>query len=251
MDYNNTIGGDGGENMSQFHHHRQQPQRQQTITPRQTEPVPLQNQYQFVPGQYHPPSTPSSSMDHHNQYMSSSGRQLAPAGPSGRSASDYSTSVRTHQHNPPSGSLHGAIDYGQVPPQGISSDLYYYPSDIVGGGDQPQSFTFSTGGGSQPYHDPSFTPSSEIHNLPTHTSVSPPWTEEHLPQGYGAGPSSVPTVRTGQAAGKRDRGPAKKTAGRKRARKSGAGDSESESDEDTFDPAPTPSKGPDNRPARL
>jgi hypothetical protein len=239
--------------MSQFQHHRQQPQRQQTITARQTptEPVPLQNQYQFVPGQYHPPSTPSSSMDHHNQYMSSSGRQLAPTGSSARPAADYATSVRTHQQNLPSGSLHGAIDYSQISPQGLSSDLYYYPPDIVGGSDQPQSFGFPSGGGSQTYHDPSFTPSSEIHTLPMHTSVSPPWTEERSPQGYGAGPSSAPTQRTGQTAGKRDRGSAKKTTARKRPRKSGAVDSESESDEDTFDPAPTASKGTDNIPPRL
>jgi hypothetical protein len=249
MSYNNTMGGNGGDDLSQFQHHRQPPQRQQTITARQTptEPVPLQNQYQFVPGQYHPPATPSSSMDHHNQYMSSSGRQLAPAGPSGRPA-DYATSVRTHQQNPPSGSLHGAIDYSQISPQGLSSDLYYYPSDIVGTGDQPQPF-FSSGGGSQTYHDPSFTPSSEMHTLPTHTSVSPPWTEERSPQEYGAGPSA-PTPRTGQTAGKQDRGPERK---RKRplAGKSRPEDSESESDEDTYDPAPKSSKRPDNIPPRL
>jgi len=238
--------------MSQFQHHRQQPQRQQTITARtSTEPVTLQNQYQFVPGQYHPPPPPpqSSSIGHHHQYMSASGRQLAPAGTSARpTGSDYSSSVRTHQQNPPSGSLHGAVDY--VPQPGMSSDLYYYPSDIVGAGDQPQSYGFS-GAGTQPYHDPSFTPSSDLHTLPTHTSVSPPWTEEHLPQGYGAGPSSAPTPRASQAPGKRDRGPAKKTAGRKRPRKTGGGDSDSDSDEDTFEAAATPSRGPENMPPRL
>jgi hypothetical protein len=253
MEYN--IGGDNvADEISQFQHHRHQPQRQQTITARSPpEPVPLQNQYQFVPGQYHPPAPPTSSIDHHHQYMSTSGRQLAPTGTSGRSASsDYSTPVRTHQQNSTSGSLHGAVDYSQVPQQqaGMSSDLYYYPSDIVGGADQPQQPFGYSGGGTQPYHDPSFTPSSDLHTLPAHTSVSPPWTEEGLPQGYAAGPSSAPTPRAGQAAGKRDRGTAKKTAGRKRPRKSG-GDSESDSDEDILDAAPTPSRGPDNLPPRL
>ena len=248
MDYNMPP---DSEEMSQFQHHRGQPQRQQTITARD---APLQNQYQFVPGQYHPhPQPPPSSLDHHHhhhQYMSTSGRQLAPAGTAGRPGTDYSTSaVRTHQQNPPSASLQGAIDYNPVPQQSMSSDLYYYPSEIVGGGDQSQSFSFTGGGGSQQYHDPSFTPASDLHTLPAHTSVSPPWTEEHLPQGYGAGPSSAPAPRV---AAKRDRGPAKKTAGRKRPRKSGAGgDSESESDEDTFEAAPTPSRGPENMPPRL
>jgi hypothetical protein len=43
----------------------------------------------------------------------------------------------------------------------------------------------------------------------------------------------------------------KKTAGRKRPRKSGGGDSESESDEDASEAVQTPSRGPENMPTRL
>lgn len=253
MDYNIGDHNNTDENMSQFQHHRQQPQRQQTITARTaTEPVvPLQNQYQFVTGQYQPP--PSSSIDHHHQYMSSSGRQLGPAGTAGRSTSDYSSSIRTHQQHPSPGSLHGAIDYN---PQGMGSDLYYYPSDIVSGDQAQPPYAYPGGGTTQTYHDTSFTPSSDLHTLPPNTSVSPPWTEERLPAGYGGGPSSssVQTPRISQTAQKREKGgpgSAKKTAGRKRARKSGAGDSDSDSDEDTFDAAPTPSSRPENIPPRL
>lgn len=235
MSYN--IGDDhGADEMSQFQQPRP-PHRQQTITVRTPpEPVPLQNQYQFVPGQYHPPPPPSSSVDHHHQYMSSSGRQLPPAGTPGRSGSDYPSSLRTHQQNPTSGSLHGAVDFVSQP--GMNNDLYYYPD--LGGGDQSQSYAFS-GGGSQQFNDSTLP--SDIHTLPAHTSVSPPWTEE---RGYGAGPSSARTPRTTQTAGKVD-----KTRKRKRHPKTGGRDSESDTDEDTFDAAPTPSKGPDNVAPRL
>lgn len=267
MEYTPGAGDHNVTGLPQFRQQRLQPQ--EAISGRiphttTTEPVPLQNQYQFVSaGQYGPPPV----IDHH--YISGSGRQ---AGPSERPAgSDYSASVRTHQQHSP-GSLHGAVGYNQPT---MNSDLYYYPSDLIGASasDQSQSYGYTSGGGSHQQHQyqspvaasTGFTPSSDLHTLPPHTSVSPPWTEERLPQGYGpgpptAGPSTLtgPSTaqkppRLGQPTGKRERGSVKKpVVGRKRPRKSGAGESESESDEDASEAVQTPSRGgPENLPTRL
>lgn len=258
MDY--TSGGDHNTaGLSQF---RQQRPPQEAISGRipHTESVPLQNQYQFVPGQYPPPV-----LD--NSYIPISGRQapaqLAQAGPSRISGSEYSASVRTHQQLSP-GSLHGAVDYNPVPQPQMNSDLFYYPPELVSGDQSSQPYGYGGTSHQQPqYHSPvdpatNFTPNSDLHTLPPNTSVSPPWTEERLPQGYPstAGPSK-PTSSpqrprlAGQPAGKRDRGMTKKLVGRKRQRRGVEGDSESESDEDASEAVQVPSRGPENLPTRL
>jgi hypothetical protein len=260
MDY--TSGGDHNTaGLSQF---RQQRPPQEAISGRisHTESAPLQNQYQFVPGQYPPPV-----LD--NTFIPISGRQILPqltqAGPSRVLDSEYSASVRTHQQQSP-GSLHGAVDYNPVPQQPMNSDLYYYPPDLVSGDQSSQPYSFGTSHQQPQYQSPvdpamSFTPNSDLHTLPPNTSVSPPWTEERLPQGYGTGPSAAgPSKVTpspqrprlaGQPAGKRDRGMAKKLVGRKRQRRGVEGDSESESDEDASEAVQMPSRGPENLPTRL
>lgn len=252
------------------HQHQTQQQTQQNLAgrvphPPPEQPVPMQNQYNFVPDQYAPtaPSAPSG-IDHH--FLPNSGRQpaqLAQTTPqTGASArptgADYSSSVRTHQPQS-GGSLHGAVGYNPVPQQQtMNNELYYYPQqELVGTGDQSHSYGYSAGGQQteQPYTSPvePFTPASDLHTLPAHNSVSPPWTAERLPQNsYAPGSSKSQPPRSGQTAAKKERGSAKKVASRKRPRQSGgARDSDSESDEDAFEPVQTPPRGPDNMPTRL
>jgi len=234
-----------------------------------TESVPMQNQYQFVSsGQYPPPPV----LDTH--FIPISGRQVQPLAQAGPSSarplgSEYSTSIRTHQQQQQQlspGSLHGAVDYNPVTQQqqAMNNEPYFYSADLVSG---DQSYNYGASHQQPHYQSPieqttGFTPNSDLHTLPPNTSVSPPpWPEERLPQGYttglsAAGPStagpSAQRPRLPQPAGKRDRGMAvKKTAGRKRPRKSGGGDSESESDEDASEAVQTPSRGPENMPTRL
>jgi hypothetical protein len=268
MDY--TPGDHNAAGLSQFR--QQRPPPQEAISGRiphtTTESVPLQNQYQFVTsGQYGAPV-----IDHH--YISNSGRQasqLAQAGSSARpTGSDYSASVRTHQQHS-SGSLHTNVDYNQVPQQTMGSDLYYYPSDLVVPISHIPMGTQVVGAHinnnlitSRPIDQSTFTPSSDLHTLPPHTSVSPPWTEERLPQGYGpgpssagpstAGPSTAQKPRLGLPVGKRERGVDEENLlveSESDQRKSGGGDSESESDEDASEAVQTPSRGPENLPTRL
>ena len=239
----------------QYSQQRQQAQGLAVRVPNE-QPVPMQNQYNFVPDQYAP--TAPSTLDHPYSRPPAQLPQTTHQTSARPAGSDYS---RTHQPQS-GGSLHGAVGYNPVPQQQqtMNNELYYFPQqqELVGTGDHSLSYGYSASGQQQteqPYSSPieSFTPVSDLRTLPAHNSVSPPWTTERLPQNpYAPGSSKSQVSRSGLTATKKDRSSAKKPVNRKRPRQGGGGkDSESESDEDTFEPVQTPPRGPDNMPTRL
>ncbi|KZP22940.1 hypothetical protein FIBSPDRAFT_859151 [Athelia psychrophila] len=195
---------------------------------RQLRPQQMQNQYQFVPNQYNPAPT----SDHH--FRPTQG--VSPQDPRSPS-SEYPPPV--------SGRQTGIQSYPQST-QPIDSNMYFYPPSSMGSS-QP---AYAAYPGAQPtqqqQHLPAYTSptiASDLHSLPIHQSVSPPWSEERLPPAQmlsQRGPSTariqrttIPSSKTTTAKQQQPPGSAKKsTAGRKRPRKSGGDDSESESDED-------------------
>lgn len=190
---------------------------------RQARP-PMQNQYQFVPNQYNPAPT----SDQHYRPTQGIPRQPPPQHPQSPS-SEYPPPV--------SGRQTGMQNYSQP----IDSNMFFYPPTSMGVSQPAYNNTFS--GSHQPQQtyssptaDPSFTPTSDLHTLPAHQSVSPPWSEERLPQTQTTLPQRPVPRRPANAkpTPTKQPGSAKKPlAGRKRPRKSGAGDdSDSESDED-------------------
>lgn len=190
---------------------------------RQLRPQQMQNQYQFVPNQYNPAPT-----DHHFRPTQD------PRSPSS-------------EYPPPLSGRPTSLQSFTQPPQPIDSNMsYFYPPTSMSGSQQASYNSYSGSQQTQQQHHSSYaspTRASDMHTLPPHQSVSPPWSEERLPQlqtsSQRHGPSAKrpqrPTVTspTTNTTKQQQPGSAKKsTAGRKRPRKSGADDSESESDED-------------------